>query len=144
MSPALGEVWRWADFYRDRETGELLPKYVAILALSHEGEVTMRLLTSQESLRPRVCSHDSVRPGYYLGVLDPTGRLHEQSWIDLRAFDDVEQSDWDRLIRDGKLTRELSLQSQVLCEALLCAIGAPDTTRQQQTAMYGSRAQLCR
>lgn len=143
MPPALGEVWRWADFYCDRETGEALPKYVAILALPQGGDIVMRLLTSQESLRSRVgCSHDSIRPGYYLGVLDSTSRLHEQSWVDLREFDNVDQPDWDRLVRGGKLTRELSLRAEVLCEVLQCAIGAPDTTRLQQVAMYKSREQL--
>jgi hypothetical protein len=146
MPPALGQVWRWADFYPDRETGELLPKYVAILALAQGGDVVMRLLTSQENLRSRAgCSHDSTRPGFYLGVLDPHGRLHEQSWIDLREFDNIDQPIWDRLVGEAKLTHELDLSIDVLCEILQCAIGAPDTTRQQQIAMYASRAQLnCR
>jgi hypothetical protein len=146
MPPALGEVWRWADFYNDRQTGEPLTKYVAVLAFTQGGDIVARLLTSQESLRSRAgCSHDPIRPGYYLGVLDPNGRLHEQSWVDLRELEDVDPRDWDGLVRAGKLAHELNLTPAVLCEVLQCAIGAPDTTRQQQVAMYASRTQLqCR
>jgi len=136
-------VWCWDAFYTDPDTGAPLPKFVVVLAHAPGGDIVLRLLTSREALRPQTaCSHDSVRPGFFIGVVDAASRLNKPTWIDLREFDDVEQARWDRLVRDGILTQLALIEQELLCEALLCAIGAPDTQRQQQNAMYAAREAL--
>lgn len=143
MPPRIGEVWCWDDFYKDPDSGAPLPKFVVVLAFAASGDIVLRLLTSRETLRPQTaCSHDSVRPGFFLGVIDPATRLNKPTWIDLRELDDVESEEWDELVADGTLTPVLQLGQAILCDALICAIGAPDTQRQQQNAMYTAREAL--
>jgi hypothetical protein len=142
MAPAPGEVWLWNDFYV-ADDGRACPKYAVVLAITRGGDIVLRLLTSRSNLRPIECkcSHDHP-PGYHLGVLDPEGRLHAESWVDLRDLDDIDPSVWRSLVASGKLSRQLCLDAQLLCNALACAAEAPDTTRHQRAAMYETRAQL--
>lgn len=146
MLPACGWIWRWDRFYPDARTGELLPKYLLVLAHSRGGDIVVRLLTSRAALRgDQQCSHDDTRPGYYLGVIDPTVGLGKETWLDLREFDDVEPANWDKNVAAGALAQVAQLPNEVMCSLLLCAIGAQDTQRQQQEAMYATRAMLgCR
>src|SRR5690242_4543678 len=99
MPPGIGEVWRWDAFYSDPDSGAPLPKFVVVMGHADGGDIVLRLLTSRETLRSTAgCSHDSVRPGFYIGVVDPAARLNKPTWIDLREFDDVELADWDDLV----------------------------------------------
>lgn len=52
--PAVGEIWRHAQFYPDPDTGELLPKFLLVLAVRGDGDVVYRLLTSRAHGR-RAC-----------------------------------------------------------------------------------------
>lgn len=143
MLPGIGEIWRWAEFYRESQTGVWLPKFALVLGYTKGGDVVMRLLTSQETLRSKDgCSHDSIRPGFYVGVIDAAGRLHEPSWVDLREFDDIEEPYWTRIVEIGQATLESRIPRQMMCDILLCAISAPDTQKIQQAAMYDARAKL--
>lgn len=143
MLPAYGGVWKWDRFYTDESTGEELTKYIVVLAHSRFGDIVLRLLTSQSALRGvGPCNHDETRPGYYLGVVDPAVGLGKESWLDLRGYDDVEPETWDARVRDGVLTQVACLPNDVMCPALLCAIGARDTQKQQQAAIYETRAAI--
>lgn len=143
--PAVGEVWKHLDFYTDGETGELLPKYLLILAIRPDGDIVHRLLTSRPYNRVEdpACSHDEDRPGYFLGVLQPAGELGKKTWLDLRELsEDYDKREFDKCIKNTILTCVHSIPVDILCLALGCAAYAPDTTRKQKDYIMNARAVL--
>lgn len=138
-----GEIYRHDTFYADAISGQLLPKYLVILAVPTGGDITARLLTSRYSdARPKdpPCYHGDPYPGFYLGVLG--GPLHLESWIDLRALPDLDRDFFRRDIRRGLLSLTTTLTSPLLHAALECAAGADDTTRQQERIIRDTLATL--
>jgi hypothetical protein len=143
--PAVGEVWKHLDFYTNGETGELLPKYLLILAIRPDGDIVHRLLTSRPYNRVEdpACSHDEDRPGYFLGVLQPAGELGKKTWLDLRELsEDYDKREFDQCIKNTILTRVHTIPVDILCPALGCAAYAPDTTRKQKDYIMNARAVL--
>lgn len=129
----VGDIYRHAKFYQDSATGQLLPKFLIVLALPHGGDVVMRLLTSRNgSVRPRSppCHHGNPYPGFYLGVLG--GRLGAESWIDLRHHDDLDIDAFQNKLVKGVITLEATLAVAPLRAALECVAAADDTSRQQE------------
>lgn len=129
----VGEIYRHREFYADPKTGQLLPKYILILALPDDGDVVARLLTSRyASLRPEnpPCSHGDPYPGFYLGI--PGGELTSKTWVDLRKLDDLDIDFVNGLLRKGIMTLITKLCVEQICSAMECAASADDTTRQQE------------
>lgn len=143
--PAVGEVWRHARYYTDLETGEMLPKYLLVLALLPDRDIVYRLLTSRAHGRPEAppCYHGHPLPGYYLGTPQPAGSpLGKPTWLDLRECADFDARDFATLEAGGTLTRVHQFAAATMCDAVSCAANAPDTTRRQASALYGTRALL--
>jgi hypothetical protein len=143
--PAVGEVWKHRDFYTDRDTGELLPKYLLVLAIRPDGDVVHRLLTSRpyNRVEDSACSHDDDRPGYFLGVLQPGGDLRLKTWLDLRELsDDYDKRDFDNFVASAKLTHAHTIPPEIMCLAMNCAARAPDTTRNQKDHIMRARDSL--
>jgi len=136
-----GDIYRHDRFYRDPEFGAILAKYLILLAPNRSGDWVARLLTSRENFRPRnpPCFHGDPYPGYFLGV--PGEPLLVDTWVDLRAFADLDSDDASELIARGIMNRVARLPIAVLIEVLDCTAGAADTTVEQECAL---RDQLAR
>jgi hypothetical protein len=126
----VGSICRHDAFYADSETGELLGKYLIILALPPGGDVVFRLLTSRHAhIRPPGCHHGAPYPGFALGV--PGGELSRPSWVDLREQDDYDSDVLVGRMSKGFIRSVLQLDPRLLRDLLACAAAADDTTRQQ-------------
>jgi hypothetical protein len=137
-----GAIYRHARFYRDETTGELLPKYLAVLAALRGGDVVFRLLTSRPHGRREnpPCYHGDPYPSFYLAVLGSP--LTEKSWLDLRGSEDFESGEF-RSELAGKILQPVTrLSGAVLRAALECAAGAADTTYAQEQAIRDQLACL--
>jgi len=135
--PKHGEIWLDGRYYLDRTTGEEKRKYLLVLALDGS-DVIYRLLTSRQNGRPKTpaCYHGDPYPGFYLGVIG--GELPLESWLDLRGQDNIEAGYFNQ----SKLKFIASLSGSIMCEALLCAANANDTTGRQRRAIYATRQEL--
>jgi hypothetical protein len=131
----VGDIFRHAEFYADSATGELLPKYLVILAQTPGGDIVARLLTSKAQGRPENprCFHGHPYPAYYLGVLG--GALGAKSWVDLRRLPDFDEKDFQRQVRAVVLTYTSSVPAEHLRLLLECAAAADDTTQLQERAI---------
>lgn len=139
----VGEIYRHSQFYAAPQTGQLLPKFLIILALPAGGDVVVRLLTSRNAgVRPEQppCYHGDPYPGFFLGV--PGGALPSKTWIDLRPFDDLDIDAFRGKARKGVLALVSSLARSQLGPALECAANADDTTRQQERSIRDGLARL--
>ena len=139
-----GTILHHSGFYADRETGELKPKFLFVLATTASGDVIWRLLTSRQYGRPEQppCCHDDPYPGFYLGVIDTSARLGKKSWLDLRPLDDGDGIEVAKLLDKGVLTIETSISGDPLHAALECAAAADDTTRAQERVIRDQLAGL--
>ncbi|HUF22332.1 MAG TPA: hypothetical protein VMP00_16445 [Burkholderiales bacterium] len=137
-----GEIYRHARFYADRDTGAYRAKYPVFLAQARGGDWVARLLTSRENMRPRDprCSHADPYPGYFLGI--PGAPLELETWVDLRAFDDVDAKEAQVLIRSRAMRFALRLAPETLADILECTAGGPDTTLRQEKALRDRLAGL--
>lgn len=135
-----GEVWHHAAYYRAPQ-GAWVGKYLLILDVSN-GDVVYRLLTSRDQGRPRVpaCFHGDPYPAFFLGI--PGGHLHRDTWVDLRECEDMDVCDFSSLAKSNALTLCMSIQKALLCNSLLCAANAQDTTGRQRKAMMNLRATM--
>lgn len=143
--PVVGEVWAHRNFYTDGETGELLTKYLLVLAVRADGDIIYRLLTSRAYNRvpEPTCVQSGDRPGYFLSVPQPTGQLNRPTWLDLREIeDDYDAAVFDRLKNDETLQQIHAIPPAELCHALLCAAYAQDTTRAQKNHIMNARAAM--
>lgn len=137
-----GDIYRHDCFYRDEETGELLPKYLLVLAVPEGDDIVTRLLTSRAHGRPETppCYHGRPYGGYFLGV--PGAPLTEKTWIDLRPFDDLDPAEFRKREANGILVRALVLESATLRADLECVAGSDDTTRRQEGHLRDTLAAL--
>ena len=143
MRPKVGEIWLHTAFYHCKESGELLPKFLAILGITQGSDIVLRLLTSRPNLRELAkCSHDETTPGYFLGAFDPENGLRNDTWLDLRGLEDLDVLQWDRTFAKGVLTKKSTIPADEFCDLLLCAIRARDTSGYQETALYATRTNL--
>jgi hypothetical protein len=130
-----GEIWKLDRFYLDTGSGELLPKYVLVLAVGRAGDIVGRLLTSRSHGRPEQppCYHGDPYPGYYLGVIG--GPLAAKSWLDLRKLEDLDGFDVARKKGQGMATPTVVLERELFIDVLDCAARAEDTTVRQSRDM---------
>ena len=130
-----GEIYRHDAFYRDAESGQLLPKYLVLLARTAAKDLVARLLTSRTHGRPENprCFHGVPYPSFYLGVLGEP--LTVKSWVDLRALNDIDSVEFERRKTKGVITFVMKLPRQVNIELLDCAARADDTTKLQENAI---------
>lgn len=138
----LGEIYRHDRFYPDEETGELLPKYLLVLAVPAGGDIVTRLLTSRAHGRPETprCYHGLPYGGFYLGV--PGAPLTVKTWVDLRPFDDFDSTEFRKRESSGILTRVLALALDTLRAVLECVAGSDDTTHRQERHLRDTLAAL--
>jgi hypothetical protein len=139
----VGDIYKHENFYSNRETGQLLPKFLLILALPVGGDVVARLLTSQhEGVRSEQppCHHGDPYPGFYLGVIGSP--LVKKSWLDLRPFEDLDVDDFRSKLGKDVIRFISALTAVHLRPALECAAGADDTTRQQEQSIRDAIAGL--
>lgn len=86
---AVGGIFHHEAFYADPDSGELLGKYLLLLALPRGNDIVFRVLTSRHaSHRPPGYHHGDPYPGFALGV--PGGELSKPTRADLRAQDDYD------------------------------------------------------
>jgi len=137
-----GEVYRHENFYRNDETGEFEPKYLALLGTLPSGDLVARLLTSRAHGRPETppCYHGHPYASFYLGVVG--GPLSAKSWVDLRYLDNFDEFEFKRRLKSTRIVFITSLTKEVLSDLLDCAAAAEDTTRQQERAMRDALAKL--
>lgn len=137
-----GEVYRHDDFYADTTSGELLSKYLLILAVNQAGDVVFRLLTSRQHGRPEQppCFHGMPYPSFYLDV--PGGPLNSKTWLDLRGSGDYDGDVFRQKMRNGSLHLVLRISAATLKQSLDCASRADDTTRAQATAIRDALAAI--
>ena len=102
----------------------------------------MRLLTSRPRGRPTAppCYQGDPYPGFYLGILG--GQLQRESWLDLRALNDVDASDVDKERARGDLSLVMTLSTDIFRLALSCVASANDTTRLQERAIRDLMARM--
>lgn len=141
---AVGDVWKHRNFYTDRETGELLPKYLLILAVHANGDITYRLLTSREYNRVTApaCVQEGDRPGYYIGIPMSVAPLNLPTWLDLRETDDFDGKSFQAKVTASVLTLMFTLDTVILCPAMACASYAQDTTKAQKNHIMTARQTL--
>jgi len=134
-----GEIYHIPNFYIDPDTGALRPKYLLVLAIYADGDLVARLLTSRPHGRPEdpPCFHGDPYPGFYLGV--PGHPLTDPTWVDLRAFEDVDGRDMINRIAHGA-TLSLSLPQELLIDVVTCVAAADDTTRGQEVVLRNALA----
>lgn len=143
--PAVGEVWEHAGFYTDKATGAPLTKHLLVLAIRPDGDIVFRLLTSQVYNRPTnpACIQDGDRPGYFLAIPQPGGKLWKDTWLDLREMeDDFDSLIFERRVQQQQLGLVHKFSDQVMCSALACAAYADDTTKKQKQHIMDARALL--
>lgn len=138
---APGRVFRHEQFYLDRETGLLKPKYFLVLAVDSSGDCVARLLTSRAHGRREdpPCFHGAPYPGYFLGARGQG--LPLRTWVDLRPLEDFDGLEFQRLVGRGLISAVLDLPATIFIDVLDCAARADDTTRNQERAI---RAELDR
>lgn len=139
---ALGQIWRDENYYN--KDGEWFPKYFVVLGFD-KWTVTICTLTSRQHGRPETpaCYHDITYPSYFLGI--PDNGLSRPTWVDLRAPEDIDASQFDKMCATGDLTHILTLPEAVVCPLLACAAYAPHTSRVQEQRMKDARLVLgCR
>lgn len=138
--PVPGQIWSHLRFYLDSDAGIWRPKYLLVLAVAR-GDVVYRLLTSRgpRARQPR-CSHADPYPSYFLGV--PGVPLDRETWLDLRECDDIDLGEFSSLIQRSLVQPVYAIPDAVLCDALLCAANAPDTTRVQRARMLATRSSI--
>lgn len=126
------------DFYADTSSGQLLPKYVLVLAHGRRsGDLVWRLLTSRRHGRPEIpaCYHGDPYPGFHLGVICPEVGLKKQTWLDLRGLDDGDMGEACAHLASGRLQHIFSLDLAQCREASLCVAAADDTTMEQEASI---------
>lgn len=138
---APGQIFHHGRYYLD-DGGVWKAKFLLVLALTTDGDIVFRLLTSRQHGRPKVppCYHGDPYPGLYLGHLGDS--LTADSWLDLRRQDDYDRLDFAEDRDSGNLKPVMALPADLLCQALECAANADDTTRQQERVMRDQRATL--
>lgn len=137
-----GEIHHHRRFYADRETGELRGKFLLVLAVTHGGDIVVRLLTSRQHGRPKTppCFQGDPYPGFHFGVLG--GPLNRETWLDLRPADDIDPFMAERDRRKGDLELTSAIPHALLRPAAECVAGARDTTRAQERAIRDFLASL--
>lgn len=132
MTALAGEIYWHDKFYADEKSGELLPKYLIVLAVPSKDDVVYRLLTSQDYGRSRnpLCDHVGSYPGFYLGA-GICEKLHLDTWIDLRRRPDYDSVDFAAGIKANNIRLIHVLPAAAHREACLCAASAEDTTGHQ-------------
>jgi len=137
----IGGVYHHEAFYADSDTGELLGKYLVILALPVRGDIVFRVLTSRHAhARPTGCYHGAPYPGFALGVLG--GELNRPTWVDLREQDDYDGDVFRGRMGKGIIRPILQLDATLLRELLHCAANADDATPRQERHMRDVMAAL--
>lgn len=139
--PLPGQIYRHERYYQN-EQGQWQAKYLLLLAFTPGRDVIYRLLTSAQHERPErpPCYHGDPYPGYFLGV--PGAPLTRPTWVDLRAADDYDASEFDADLAGGSLRLIMNVSLPVLCAVLACAANAQDTTHQQNRALLDQKARL--
>lgn len=137
-----GEIYKHAQFYPNAETGELLPKFFLVLALTPADDIVARLLTSRPHGRRETppCSHGDPYPSYYIGVIGAP--LDKKSWLDLRKFDDLDSATINGNTKRGLVTHVATVAGQVLFDLMECAANAEDTTTQQSRYILDALSEL--
>ena len=140
---SVGEIWSDPKYYQD-DQGRWRRKYYAVLGMG-SGDVTVRLLTSQQHGRPtdHICYQDDSYPAFFLGVIDPASPiLNKLSWLDLRYAADIDDRDFAIQARQGDIALVGGVPPALLCSALLCAATATDTRPPQTNRIFAARAVL--
>lgn len=138
---AVGGIFHHEAFYADPDSGELLGKYLLLLALPRGNDIVFRVLTSRHaSHRPPGCHHGDPYPGFALGV--PGGELSKLTWVDLRAQDDYDIDVFRGRFGRGLIRRVMQLDAGPLRAAMACAAAADDTSNHQARCIRDAMAEL--
>jgi hypothetical protein len=138
---AVGGIYHHAAYYPHPDTGELLGKYLLVLALPQGNDVVYRMLTSRHaSHRPPGCHHGDPYPGFALGI--PGGELAKLSWVDLRAQDDYDIDVFRGQLGKGVIRPVMQLDAVPLRGAMACAAAADDTSNHQARCIRDAMAEL--
>lgn len=138
VSVLPGQIWRDDCYYLNRQTGACERKYLAVLAADpkHEDIVTAVFTSKSHGLTesPACSLGPPPRAGYFVGV--PGGVLPLPSWLDFNSAQDVDEQDFRRMLRSGRLSRMAqTVAAPVFCGALRCLLGFDDLTGRQARLM---------
>jgi len=139
-----GSILLAKHFYADVANGQLLPKFLLVLARAkRSNDVVWRLLTSRCHGRPEApaCYHGDPYPGFFMDIINPEAGLGKKTWLDLRAMDDGDAYQVHADLDSGGLRYICTIDAAQLRLASLCAAGADDTTTEQEASI---RDQLAR
>ncbi|MCB1643210.1 MAG: hypothetical protein KDI37_15885 [Xanthomonadales bacterium] len=135
----VGGIYHHDAYYADPDTGELLGKYLLVLALPAGDDIVFRVLTSRHArLRPSGCHHGNPYPGYALGT--PGGELSKPTWVDLRPQDDYDADVFLGRLRKGSIRFVAQLDAERLRAAMACAAAADDTSNHQARCIRDAMA----
>lgn len=136
-----GWIYHHSQFYRD-QSRKIKGKFFVVLATSTSDEVVARVLTSRSNgrIKDPPCFHGVPYPAYYIGDLD--GVLKRETWVDLRAMDDLDASTLSALLADGIVEPLTNLPEEEFLNVLDCTASAEDTTRYQETLIRDLRAEI--
>lgn len=135
----VGGIYYHAAYYADPDTGELLGKYLLVLALPAGDDIVFRVLTSRHAhLRPSGCHHGDPYPGYSLGT--PGGELSKPTWVDLRPQDDYDADVFLGRLKKGTIRLVAQLDTVQLRAAMACAAAADDTSHHQARCIRDAMA----
>ena len=129
----VNTLWRDEQYYRNTETGQYMPKYVLILAISTDADDALgAVLTSKSnglSEHP-ACDFGPPRAGYFLGT--PGGPLTLPTWVDFSSIQDQESLSFKRRIASGRLRQvDVWLHADLFCKVLRCLSQSEDLSRRQ-------------
>ncbi|WP_397574224.1 hypothetical protein [Silanimonas sp.] len=137
----VGGIFHHDAFYADPDSGELLGKYLLVLALPRGNDIVFRVLTSRHANhRPSGCHHGDPYPGFALGV--PGGELSKPSWVDLRAQDDYDIDVFRGRLGKAVIRHVMRLDAVPLRAAMACAAAADDTSNHQARCIRDAMAEL--
>lgn len=126
-------LWRDEQYYLNKETGELMPKYVLILAVSDDGDDALSaVLTSKPNgLREEpACDLGPPRAGFFLGV--PGGVLGQPTWVDFSSAEDQEAWTFQKRIKSGRVnSTNVTLDMRLYCNVLRCLRQSEDLAKKQ-------------
>jgi hypothetical protein len=138
--PNPGEIWLEHCHYWD-DNDNPCSAYVIVLAITSGGDIVYRRASGYTIVPPAGhCFHQAPRPSYRLGHLN--GISQTESWLDLTHRDTYNRAAFSQSVADGSVTFKGTLSPDVLCGALACLAGAPDTQLDQQVAIQAQRGLL--
>lgn len=127
-------LWRDAGYYLNAETGEFMPKFVLVLAVSGDADDAIGAVFTSKANGLRedpACDPGPPRAGYFIGT--PGGEdLPVPTWIDFSSVRDYEAYKFRSHIASGRVTPHgYALPPPAFCSVLRCLSRSEDLNKRQ-------------